>query len=68
MSSLKVLVRWYYEEACSSSFLLIGVMWGGPNDLGLRSLACGDIDVCEKGGELIRPSYTRKFAVLGEHK
>ena len=33
--NLKVLVRWDYEEACSSSFLLIGVMlWGDPNDLG----------------------------------
>ena len=33
--SLKVLVLWFYEEACSSSFLLIGVLlWGGPNDLG----------------------------------
>jgi len=36
--------------------------------LDVRSLACGDRDVCEKGGELIRPSYTGKFAVLGEHK
>jgi len=27
-------------RACSSSFLLGGVvLWGGPNDLGLRSLA-----------------------------
>jgi len=33
-------VRWYYEEACSSPFLVIGVvLWGGPNDLGLQSLA-----------------------------
>ena len=28
-----------YEEACSSSFLLIGVvLWGGPNDLGCTVL------------------------------
>jgi hypothetical protein len=26
--------------------------------LDVRSLACGDRDVCEKGGELIRPNYT----------
>ena len=36
--------------------------------LDARSLAYGDRDVCEKGGELIRPNYTRKFSVLGEHK
>jgi hypothetical protein len=35
--------------------------------LDVRSLACGDRDVCEKGGELIRPNYTLgKFAVLEE--
>jgi len=33
--------------------------------LDVRSLACGDRDVCEKGGELIRPNYTlENFAVL----
>jgi hypothetical protein len=54
--SLKVLVRWYYEEACSSFFLLIGVVLRrGSNDQGLLSLACGDRDVCEKGCELIWP-------------
>ena len=26
--------------------------------LDVRSLACGDRDVCEKSGELIRPNYT----------
>jgi len=36
--------------------------------LDVRSLACGARDVCEKGGELIRPIYTGKFVVLGEHK
>ena len=65
-------MRWYYEEACSSSFLLIGVvLWGGPNDLGctVRCL-CGDRDVCEKGGELIWPNYTiAKFCCIGgKHK
>jgi len=35
--------------------------------LDVRSLACGARDVCEKGGELIRPNYTGKFAVLGGH-
>jgi len=63
-------VRWYYEEACSSSFLLIGVILrGGPNmTLDVWSLACGDRDVCEKGGELIRPNYTlENFAVLEEN-
>jgi len=25
--------------------------------LDVRSLACGDKDVCEKGDELIRPNY-----------
>jgi len=36
--------------------------------LNVRSLACGDRDVCEKGGELIRPNYTLgKFAVLEEN-
>ena len=36
--------------------------------LNVRSLACGDRDVCEKGGELIRPNYTlENFAVLGEN-
>jgi len=35
--------------------------------LDVQSLACGDRDGCEKGGELIRPNYTlRKFAVLEE--
>ena len=35
--------------------------------LNVLSLACGDRDVCEKGGELIRPNYTLgKFAVLEE--
>jgi len=35
--------------------------------LDVRSLACGDRDVCEKGGELIRPNYTLgKYAVLKE--
>jgi len=51
-------VRWYYEEACSSSFLLIGVvLLGGPNDHRLRSIPCGDRDVFEKGGKLIWPNY-----------
>jgi len=36
--------------------------------LDVQSLACGDRDVCEKGDELIRPNYTGKIAVLGEHK
>ena len=36
--------------------------------LDVGSLACGDRDVCEKGGELIRPNYTGKFDILGEHK
>ena len=51
-------MRWYYEEACSSSFLLIGVVLrGGPKmTLGVRPLACGDRNVCEKEGELIRPN------------
>ena len=36
--------------------------------LNVRSLACGDRDVCEKGGELIRPNYTlENFVVLGEN-
>jgi hypothetical protein len=35
--------------------------------LDVRSLACRDRDVCEKGGELIRSNYTLgKFAVLEE--
>ena len=34
--------------------------------LDVGSLACGDRDVCEKGGELIRPNYTLGFAVLEE--
>ena len=35
--------------------------------LDVGSLACGDRDVCETGGELIRHNYTlRKFAVLEE--
>jgi len=36
--------------------------------LDVQSPACGDRDVCEKGGEFIQPNYTGKFAVLGEHK
>jgi len=33
---LQSLVRWFYEEACSSSFLLIGVVSAGrpESDLG----------------------------------
>jgi len=35
---------------------------GGPKmTLDVWSLACGDRDVCEKGGELIWPNYTRWF-------
>ena len=33
--------------------------------LDVQSPACGDRDVCEKGGEFIQPNYTGKFAVLG---
>jgi len=33
--------------------------------LDVRSLACGDRNVCEKGGELIRPNYTGKLLYWG---
>ena len=36
--------------------------------LDVRSLVCGDRDVCEKGGKFILPNYTEKFAVMVEHK
>ena len=57
---LQSLVRWFYEEAFSSSFLLIGVMSVGrpESDLGGTITACGGRDMCEKGGELIQPNYT----------
>jgi len=67
-------------EACSTSFLLIGLCCGeampGPLPMGTemcvrrvvncsslvthcaRSLAYGDRDVCEKGGELLQSSDT----------
>jgi len=57
---LQSLVRWFYEEACSYSFLLIGVVPAGKpeSDLGGTVTACRGRDMCEKGGELIQPNYT----------
>ena len=64
----RFLLRWCYEEACPSSFLLIGVVLrGNPNDLGCTVPCLWDQDVWEKGGELIRPNYTlENFTVLEE--
>jgi len=52
-------VRWYYEEACSSSFLLIGVVLPrGPEWPWMYGpLPVGDRDGYEKCGKLIRPNY-----------
>jgi len=37
--------------------------------LDVRSLACEDRDVCEKGGELIRPNCNWKICCIGgKHK
>ena len=59
VSSLEVLLRWYYEEACSSVLLIGVVIWEDQKmTLDVRSLACGDRDMCENGGELIRHNYT----------
>jgi len=53
-------VHWFYEEACSSYFLPIGVVSAGrpESDLGRTVTACGGRDMCEKGGELIQLNYT----------
>jgi hypothetical protein len=48
---LQSLVRWFYEEACTYSFLLIGVVSAGrpEHDPGGSHLASGGRDMCEKG-------------------
>ena len=66
---LQSLVCWFYEEAFSSSILLIGVVSVGraESDFGGTVTAYGERDVCEKGGELIRPHFTlENFAVFEE--
>jgi len=62
----------YYQVAVLGSLVLWVFLFLHPNWSRARGkawkwlwkyshLACGDRDMCEKGGELIRPNYTSKY-------